>query len=109
RSMIRLRRIINNTLISLLGQAVNWISTLLLTFAYGHYLGAFTFGELFLAISFVTLIGVPIDYGYTNQMMREVAERPDSASRYSSNLLLIKLATWLIVYALILLVSRLLG
>ncbi len=107
--MIRLRRIINNTIISLLGQAVSWLSTLLLSIAYGHFLGAFLFGELYLAITFVSLIGTPVDFGYGNQIMRDVAQKPDSASRYFSNVLLIKLGTWLIMYAAILLISWSLG
>ncbi len=85
------------------------ISTILLSFAYGHFLGAFTFGELYLAITFVNLIGTPVDFGYGNQIMRDVAQKPDSASRYFSNVLLIKLGTWLIIYTAILLISSLLG
>ena len=45
--MNRLRRVVNNTLISLLGQAITWSSTLLLTVAYGRFLGDVKFGELY--------------------------------------------------------------
>src|SRR5436309_15034618 len=107
--MFRLRRIISNTIISFIGQAVTWTSTLLLTMAYGHFLGAFTFGELYFAITFVSLVGVPVDWGYSSQAIREVAQRPDSAPGYFSSLLLIKLSTWLIMYPLILIISWLLG
>lgn len=107
--MIGLRRIINNTIISLLGQALSMVSALLLSFAYGHYLGAFAFGELYFAITFVTLIGTPIESGYSNQTIRDIAQKPDIASRYFSNVLLIKLGTWLIMYAAILLISWPLG
>ena len=85
------------------------ISALLLSFAYGHFLGAFAFGELYFAITFVTLIGTPIESGYSNQTIRDVAQKPDIASRYFSNVLLIKLSIWLIVYAVILLISWPLG
>src|ERR1700694_3558966 len=64
RNVNKLRRIINNTIISFLGQAVIWASTLLLTIAYGHFLGASKFGELYFALAFVTLIGYPIKAGY---------------------------------------------
>lgn len=107
--MNRLRRIINNTIISLLGQAVTWASTLLLTIAYGRFLGAFAFGELYLATTFVSLLGTPVDYGYTNQIIREVAQKPSMATRYFSNALLIKLGSWLIMYVLMLFTSLLLG
>src|SRR5438552_3505619 len=102
-------RVISNTIISFLGQGVNWISTLLLTFAYGHFLGAFKFGELYFAIAFVSLIGVPVSYGYDIQAIRDVAQKPDKAPGYFSNLLLIRLSTWFILYAVVLLASWLLG
>lgn len=107
--MVQLRRIIKNTVISLLGQAVTWLSTILLSIAYGHYLGASRFGELYFAITFVSLIGLLIDYGYGNQILRDVAQEPAIATRYFSNILLIKLGFWLVVYAIMLLVSWLLG
>jgi len=107
--MNRLRRVINNTIISFLGQAVNWTSTLLLTIAYGRFLGAFKFGELYFAIAFVTLIGYPIKAGYNIQAIRDVAQKPDKARGYFSSLFLIRLGTWLILYTVVLLASWLLG
>lgn len=106
--MISFRRIIKNTLISFLGRGASLLSTMLLSFAYGHFLGAFVFGELYFAITFVSLIGVLID-GFSNQIIRDVAQKPDNASHYFSNVLLIKLGAWLIIYAVILLISWLLG
>ena len=84
------------------------ISTMFLSFAYGHYLGASKFGELYFAIAFVTLIGTFTD-GFGNQIIRDVAQKPENASRYCSNVLLIKLVSWLILYTLIMLASWLLG
>jgi len=107
--MNRLRRIINNTIFAFIGQAVNWSSTLLLTVAYGHYLGAFKFGELYFAIAFVSIIGASVNSGFDRQTIRDVAQKPDKAAAYFSNMLLMRLATWFIVYALVLLASWLLG
>src|SRR5713226_488228 len=107
--MNRFRRIINNTIISFLGQAVNWTSTLLLTIAYGRFLGAFKFGELFFAVAFVTLIGVPVNSGFERQAIRDVAQNPDKASGYFSNMLLIRLGIWFILYIVVLLATWLLG
>jgi len=104
-----LRRVINNTIISFLGQAVNWTSTLLLTIAYGHFLGAFKFGELYFAVAFVALIGVPVNSGFDRQAIRDVAQKPDKAAGYLSNMLLIRLSTWFIMYIVVLLASWLLG
>lgn len=107
--MNRLHRVINNTIISFLGQAVMWTSTLLLTIAYGRFLGAFKFGELYFAVTFVTLIGVPVNSGFDRQAVRDVAQKLDKAAGYLSNLLLIRLSTWFILYTVILLASWLLG
>src|SRR5712692_5995781 len=101
--MNRLRRIIGNAIISFLGQGVIWTSTLLLTIGYGRYLGATKFGELFFAVTFVTLIGVPVNSGFDRQAVREVAQKPDKAAAYLSNLLLIRLSFWFIIYIVVLL------
>lgn len=107
--MDRLRRVVNNTTISLLGQAVTWVSTLLLTIAYGRFLGDVKFGELYFAITFVLLIGFPIEFGFNQQLTRDVAQEPARALRYLSNTLFIKGILWLVLYGLILLACWLLG
>jgi O-antigen/teichoic acid export membrane protein len=107
--MDKLRKVINNTGISLLGQAITWTSTLLLTIAYGRYLGDVKFGELFFAISFVMLFGFPLEFGFNQQLTRDVAQETTRASRYLSNTLLIKAVFWLILYTLILFTCWLLG
>ena len=107
--MDRLRRVVNNTIISLGGQVVTWTSTLLLTIAYGRFLGDFKFGELYFATTFVLLIGIPIERGFSPQITREVALKPNEAVRYLSNTLLIRGVLWLILYVLILLGCWLLG
>ncbi len=107
--MNRLRRVVNNTIISLVGQLVTWISTLLLTIAYGRFLNVVDFGELYFAITFVALIGFPIEFGFNQQITRDVAQEPDKALRYLSNTLFIKVLLWLVFYALILLAAWRLG
>src|SRR6516165_3978289 len=106
--MEKLRRIIGNVTISLLGQIATWTSTLLLTIAYGRFLGATKFGELFFAITFVTLVVFPFDVGFGNQIVRGVAQEPDQANRYFSNAFLLKLAIWPLTYVFVLLFSWLL-
>src|SRR5438270_10685426 len=103
--MSRLRRVISNAIISLVGQAVTWTSTLLLTMAYGRFLGDVKFGELYFATTFVLLMGIPIQSGYDQQTTRSVAQEPDEALRYSSNVFLIKVSIWLVIYSLTLLLS----
>src|SRR5215469_167703 len=100
--MNRLRKVISNTVISLVGQVVTWTSTLLLTIAFGRFLGDVKFGELYFATSFVLLIGFPLELGFNQQLTREVALEPDQAHRYLFNTLLIKGTFWLILYGLVL-------
>lgn len=107
--MIRLRRIVSNTIISLFGQIITWASTLLLTSAYGRFLGDAKFGELYFAITFVALIGFPLEFGFNQQLTRDVARDSQKALSYLSNTLLIKTVFWLVFYGLILLFCWLLG
>src|SRR5947209_20138434 len=107
--MHRLRKVVGNTVISLLGQGVTWTSTLLLTIAYGRFLGDVKFGELYFSMTFVLLFGVPLEFGFNQQLTRDVAREPSKALRYLSNTLLIKGVFWLFLYGLILLTCWLLG
>src|SRR5260370_35349566 len=107
--MNKLRRVVNNTIISLAGQAVTWTSTLLLTIAYGRFLSDIKFGELYFAITFVMLIGFPLEFGFNQQITRDVAQKPDRALRYLSNTLFIKLLLWLVLFTHLLLTSVVLG
>lgn len=107
--MNKLHRIVNNTVISLVGQAVTWTSTLLLTIAYGRFLGDVKFGELYFAISLVALIGFPIEFGFNLQLVRDVAQEQDDARRYLSNTVIIKFSLWLILYCCIFLFCWLIG
>jgi O-antigen/teichoic acid export membrane protein len=107
--MNKLRRVVGNTLISLFGQFVTWTSTLLLTIAYGRFLGDIGFGELFFAITFVSLLGVPVEAGFNQQLTRDVAEDPERAHAYLWNTLLIKVILWVFLYAIILFLSWMLG
>src|SRR5215469_11051192 len=107
--MSGLRKIVGNTLISLFGQFVTWTSTLGLTIAYGRFLGDFKFGELYFAITFVSLIGFPVEFGFNQQLTRDVAEKPEKAQSYLWNTLLIKTALWSVSYGVILLLVWALG
>ena len=107
--MNRLRKVVSNVVITLFGQAVTWTSTLLLTIAYGRFLGDAKFGELYLAITFVLLIGFPLELGFNQQITRDVVQEPDKASRYLFNTLLLKGALWLILYGFVLLLCWLLN
>jgi O-antigen/teichoic acid export membrane protein len=106
---INMKRIVNNTVISLIGQIITWTSTLLLTSAYGRFLGDVNFGELYLAINFVGLVGFPLETSFNSQLTRDVAQQPEKAMRYLTNTLLLKGLLWVVLYGFIVLLSWLLG
>src|SRR6185437_6975747 len=101
--MKALRRVIGNTIISLVGQLVTWGSTIALTIAYGRFLGDTRFGELYFALTFVMLVGFPLEFGFNQQLTRDVAQQPERAPRYLSNTLLLKGRLWLVLYGCLLL------
>ncbi len=67
--MMTLRRMASNVVVSIIGQVITWISTLLLLICYGRFLGDVKFGELYIAITFVLLLGFPIDVGFNQQVI----------------------------------------
>jgi O-antigen/teichoic acid export membrane protein/acetyltransferase-like isoleucine patch superfamily enzyme len=91
------------------GQAITWASALLLLAAYGRFLGDVKFGELYFALSFVAVIGFPIEFGLNQQLVRDVAKDQERASRLITNALFIKLALWTVLYSVILVVCWALG
>lgn len=107
--MKSLRRVIGNSVISLLGQMVTWTSTLLLTIAYGRFLGGQLLGELYFAITFVALIGFPIEFGFNSQLTRDVAQEPARALRYLTNTIFLKVLLWVILYGVLLYLCQRLG
>ncbi len=109
RNLTGLRHAAKNIGMLLSGQAVTWICTLLLTAAYARFLGASDFGELYLATTFTSLVGFPIEYSFNQQIVRDVARAPEAAHRYLTTGIALKGALWITLYALALLLSVLLG
>jgi O-antigen/teichoic acid export membrane protein len=107
--MKALRRVVGNTVISLFGQAITWASTFVLTIAYGRFLGDVQFGELYFALTFVSLIGFPIEFGFNQQLTRDIAQQPEKSRRYVSNTLFLKVLFWLPFYGVLVLLCWGLG
>ena len=107
--MNSLRKVLSNTGVSFIGQIVTWVSTLALTAAYGRFLGDEKFGELFFAISFIALVGFPIEFGFNQQIVRDVAQDLKKALRYPANVPLLKLALWATLFGAVLGISNALG
>jgi len=80
-----------------------------LTIAYGRFLGNIKFGELYFAITFVSLIGFPVEVGFNQQLVRDVAMEPKKAQTYLWNTLLIKVILWMLAYTIMLVIVQALG
>lgn len=107
--MNKLRKVVSSTVISLIGQTITWASTFLLTIAYGRFLGDIKFGELYFALTFVLLVGFPLEFGFNQQLTRDIAQEPEKATRYLANTLAIKIVLWLFLYGGVLIVCYLLN
>jgi O-antigen/teichoic acid export membrane protein len=108
-AMNSLRKVIGNIVILLLGQAMTWGSTMALTIAYGRFLGDVKFGELYFALTFVSLFGVPVDAGFGQQLTRDVAQEPSKVLCYFTNILCFKIIIWVAAYECMLQICWLLG
>jgi O-antigen/teichoic acid export membrane protein/acetyltransferase-like isoleucine patch superfamily enzyme len=107
--MTILRRVLGNTTVAFIGQVITWVSTLALTVAYGRFLGGNTFGELVFVLSFVALIGFPVEFSFNQQIVRDVAQNPSLALRYPPNVVLLKLVLWAALFGASLCLSTTLG
>ncbi|HEU5344419.1 MAG TPA: polysaccharide biosynthesis C-terminal domain-containing protein [Ktedonobacterales bacterium] len=103
------RRTFSNIMMLMSGQIVTWISTLILAAAYGRFLGATGFGELYLATTFTALVGFPIEFSFNQQIVRDVARDLDAAHRYITMGLALKAALWSALFAFSLVLAALLG
>lgn len=104
-----LGRAASNTIMLLSGQLVTWASTLILAAAYGRFLGAQGFGQLYLATTFTALVGFPIEFSFNQQIVRDVAQNPRSAHRYVTMALALKGILWIALYGLAMLLAVTLG
>lgn len=107
--MSTLRNATSNTLLLLIGQLITWGSTLVLAAAYGRYLGPVPFGELYLATTFTSLVGFPIEYSFNQQVVRDVAQAPEHAHRYLTGTLALKGLLWVGLFAISIVLAMALG
>lgn len=78
------QRIASNLLIMGVGQLVTWALSTVYLILVGRYLGPNRQGELSLALSIVSVLGLMVGLGMDTLIMRTVARTPDRASRLVS-------------------------
>lgn len=106
--MTTLTRALGNSAIMLVSQLVTWTTTLILTVALGHSLGATRFGDFYLVISFGFIFSVLVEFGLDQQLVRAVARDRTLASTYLTNSLAIKGCLAVFAYLAILVSVRIL-
>lgn len=106
--MSTLERVIGNSSIMLVSQAITWTATLVLTAALGRSLGDAGFGQLYLAMSFGVIFSVLVEFGLDQQLVRAAARDRSLASSYLVNSMAIKAVFAAISYLLILVIVELL-
>ncbi|MCX6797641.1 MAG: flippase [Candidatus Falkowbacteria bacterium] len=74
-----------------------------------RYLGPASLGQYYFAISFTTIFAIFIDLGFVNSLTREVAKDETKASRYLSNVLLLKIPLSLLALSAVFIIINLLG
>ncbi len=100
-----LRRALGNSSMMLLSQVIAWTTTILLAAAIGRQLGVRGFGALYLAMSFIGIFGVLIEFGFDQQLVRAVARDRSLAGPYLGNSIAIKLCLAGLTYVLIIAIS----
>jgi O-antigen/teichoic acid export membrane protein len=83
------------------GQAITWTATFLFTLAQARYLGPARFGELSLALSYALILGVVVDFGLSNKLARDVAQRPGEAGRALAASFAVRIGLWCLAMPLV--------
>lgn len=99
--------VLSRSAVLMASKAGTWILAFVMTVMLPRYLGATGFGRLYFAISFTTMSSILVEFGLNSLVTREVARRPEEATRYLANAALIKTGLWAIAFAVVAVVVRL--
>lgn len=86
------QRVLANALILGIGQVVTWVLSTVYLAVVSRYLGPVRQGELTLALSLVTVLGIAISLGMDTLITRTVARTPERASTLVSATIIVRLA-----------------
>jgi O-antigen/teichoic acid export membrane protein len=104
-----LRRALGNSSVLLVSQVVTWSASLVLTGTLGRRLGVAGFGDLYLAMSFIVIFGLFVEFGLDQQVVRAIARDRTAASRYLSAAIVLKTLAAAVAYPAMLLTVAGLG
>src|SRR5438132_578059 len=84
-------RALRNTVLILIARVVSRLVALIAVIAIGHSLGDTRFGEMQTAVTYVGLVGVVTDLGFSALYVREGARDTSALARYWNNIASLKL------------------
>ena len=84
-------RIVKNTSVFFMAQAISYLLTFLYTIYITRYLGPTTFGILTFGISLISIFGIFTDLGLNTLMTREIARDKSKNVEYFSNFITMKM------------------
>jgi O-antigen/teichoic acid export membrane protein len=91
------------------GEVISKIFQIILVIVLARHYGAEIFGHYTFAISFTIMFAMLVDLGINSLIIREVARDRKSASKYLTNVLLVKSVLGIVAFVLIFIVINLLG
>lgn len=94
------KQVISNSFIQVGGKVLTTLLSLFITATLARSLGVFGYGEFATVFAFMAIFGVLADFGFFQILVRELARRADEQERVLANLLAMRSAFALIVYAL---------
>jgi len=107
--MNTIQRIIKNTGVLFVAQILSHILSFFYMMYTARYLGATGFGILAFALAFTGIFGILTDFGLQQLTVREVARDKSLASKYLSNISVMKIILVTLTFGLIALTVNLLG
>lgn len=107
--MSTIRRIAKNAVILLIAQGVSYLLSFFYIVYAARYLGPTNYGVLVFAIAFTGVFGVLADFGLLQMTVLEIARKRDIATKYITNVSLIRIVLGIISYGLVVLIINLMG
>lgn len=95
-----------NASVLLISQVITWLLTLLLTIFLPRYLGAEAVGQIHIAESLWGILAVVATFGMDFVVTKQIAREPQTAPRFLSNSLVLRLLLFLVVTALLAVMLR---
>ena len=102
-------RILRSFSVVAMAQVITWTSTFVFTVAQARFLGPARFGEFSVALSWMLMLTVVIDFGLSTKLTRDVAQRPGSAGHAFVMTLFARLGLWCVGMPFVWIATVLLG